>query len=240
VGIAKAVFGLTQQDIISPGFGPSGEYFLMPDLKSLHLSKLEERYAYVMGQFEEKEMVGDTVECELCPRTLLNRIVRYSRGGEITIREAKRDHDISFLVGFETEVVFLEDGIYPPVPLSQHAYCTSLAFRSSSVGKAIVEEVYDVLTDAGIEVQQFHAESAPGQYEIVTSPLEPLEAVDALVFTRDTIYNVAAKHGVRATLLPKVYSDACISPYNSLFRWNRISRPRFLEEGRDISRCWDC
>jgi glutamine synthetase len=88
--------------------------------------------------------------------------------------------------------------------------------RSSSVGKAIVEEVYDVLTDAGIEVQQFHAESAPGQYEIITGPLPPMEAVDALVFTRDTIYNIATKHGVKATLLPKVYNNACMLSVKSL------------------------
>jgi len=82
--------------------------------------------------------------------------------------------------------------------------------RSSSVGKLIVEEIYDVLTEAGIEVQQFHAESAPGQYEVVTGPLPPVEAIDALVFTRDTIYNVAAKHRARATLYPKVFTQSCI------------------------------
>ena len=113
-------------------------------------------------------------------------------------------------MGFETEVVFLEDGVYPPLAISNHAWSTSLSMRSSSVGKAIVEEVFDVLTDAGIEVQQFHAESAPGQYEIITGPLAPVEAVDALIFTRDTIYNVAAKHGARATLYPKVYKNACM------------------------------
>jgi glutamine synthetase len=84
--------------------------------------------------------------------------------------------------------------------------------RSQSVGKSIIEEIYDVLTDAGIEVQQFHAESAPGQYEVVTGPLPPVEAVDALVFTRDTIYNIAAKYGTRATFYPKVFSDSCNSP----------------------------
>jgi glutamine synthetase len=130
---------------------------------------------------------------------------------QFIFRKAEKDHEINFLVGFETEVIFLEDGIYPPLPISNHAWSTSLAMRSASVGKAIVEEIYDVLTDAGIEVQQFHAESAPGQYEIVTGPLPPIEAVDTLVFTRDTIYNVAAKHGVRATLYPKVFKDACIS-----------------------------
>jgi glutamine synthetase len=106
--------------------------------------------------------------------------------------------------------VFLEDDMYPPVPVSIHAWSTSSSMRSSRVGKAIVEEVYDVLTDAGIEVQQFHGESAPGQHEIVTGPLPPVEAVDALVFTRDVIYNVATKHGARATLYPKVYKESCI------------------------------
>ena len=46
----------------------------MPDLKSLRTCNLEPRYAYVMGQFEEKE--GPQKEVELCPRTLLNKIVR--------------------------------------------------------------------------------------------------------------------------------------------------------------------
>jgi hypothetical protein len=46
----------------------------MPDLKSLRTSLLEPRYAYVMGQFEEKE--AEEKEVDLCPRTLLNRIVR--------------------------------------------------------------------------------------------------------------------------------------------------------------------
>jgi glutamine synthetase len=128
------------------------------------------------------------------------------RGG----REAQGDYDISFLVGFETEVVLLEDGVFPPVPISNHAWSTSLALRSGSIGKFVVEEIYDVLTDAGIVVQQFHGESAPGQYEIVTGPLPPVEAVDALIFTRDTIYNVAGKHGVRATLYPKVFAETCI------------------------------
>jgi glutamine synthetase len=126
-------------------------------------------------------------------------------------RQGKKERDVTFLIGFETEVIFLEDGIYPPLAISDHAWSASSSMRSSSVGKAIIEEIYDVLTDAGIDVQQLHAESAPGQYEVVTGPLPPVEAVDALVFTRDTIYNVAAKHGARATLYPKVYSEACIS-----------------------------
>jgi len=213
VGITKAVLGMIQIDMMAPGFSPAGEYFLMPDLKSVRTSSLEPRYASFMGQFEEK--YSDPKEVSLCPRTILNRLVRSSPPPVFTVlmrREAEGDHNISFLAGFETEVVFLEDGVWPPLPISNHAWSTSLSMRSGSVGKAIVEEIYDVLTDAGIEVLQFHGESSPGQYEIITGPLPPVEAVDALVFTRDTIYNVCAKHGVKATLYPKVFSESCSLP----------------------------
>lgn len=47
------------------------------------------------------------------------------------------------------------------------------------------------------------------QYELVTGPLTPLEAADALVHTRETVYNIAAKHGLRATLAPTMHIDGC-------------------------------
>ena len=47
------------------------------------------------------------------------------------------------------------------------------------------------------------------QYEIVTGPLPPLEAADAAVFTRETIYNIANKHGLKATFTPRLHADSC-------------------------------
>ena len=55
----------------------------------------------------------------------------------------------------------------------------------------------------------YHSEAAPGQYEVITGPLPPLQAVDALIHTRMTIFNVASKHGLRATLAPRVFMDSC-------------------------------
>ena len=42
------------------------------------------------------------------------------------------------------------------------------------------------------------------QYEVVTGPLTPLDAADTLVATRELIYNVADKHGLRATFAPRI------------------------------------
>lgn len=43
----------------------------------------------------------------------------------------------------------------------------------------------------------------------MTGPLAPLEAADALIYTRETIYNVASKHGLRATFAPRVNATKC-------------------------------
>ena len=44
---------------------------------------------------------------------------------------------------------------------------------------------------------------------MVTEPLLPLAAADALIHTREIIVNVAAKYGVRATFAPRVSQDSC-------------------------------
>ena len=73
----------------------------------------------------------------------------------------------------------------------------------------MLEEISDVLQNAGIELEMYHAEAAPGQFEIVTGAMDPLEAADALVFTREAIYNVANKHGCKATFAPRVFDNTC-------------------------------
>lgn len=54
----------------------------------------------------------------------------------------------------------------------------------------------------------FHANLLIPQYEIVTGPLAPLEAADALVRTRDIIVNTSSRHGFRATFAPRVFMDS--------------------------------
>ena len=49
------------------------------------------------------------------------------------------------------------------------------------------------------------------QFEVVGGPLPPLEAADALIYTRETVYNVACKHGLHATFAPRVNATKCTS-----------------------------
>ena len=199
IGITKAVLGLIHQDAMVPAFSPVGEYELIPCFEGLQLGE-RAGYATVQCEFREK----DGSEVAICPRSALKRIV-----------EKAKKHDISFLVGFELEVVFMTysnvEGayVYGSNPVSRgHAWSNASAVRNPEIMN-VIEEILAKLERSGIDVQQFHPESAPGQYEFVTGPLPPLEAVDVLLATQDIIYTVAERHSLKATFVPKPYPMAC-------------------------------
>lgn len=141
-------------------------------------------------------------------------------------RYAKQELGIQFLVGVETEFTLLKS-INPIVPVNSCEYSTVLGLTTGTVEARVLEEIADALQADGINVEMYHAEAAPGQvrssdivnpfvlnrglsqYEMITGPLSPLEAADALVHTRETIYNIANKHGLKATLAPKLAWDSC-------------------------------
>ncbi|KAH0562449.1 hypothetical protein GP486_002863 [Trichoglossum hirsutum] len=202
IGVTKAVLGLLQNDMISPGFSATGEYTLTPCFESLRRG---ERSSYATVQCEFRKKCGE--QAANCPRSVLRRIV-----------EKAAANKIEFLVGFEIEVVFMrvstEGGElhYGKIPTSEgHAWSSSRALQNDDV-MSIIEAIVDALEISGIQLQQFHAESSPGQYEFITGPLPPLLAVDTLLATREIISAIAATHSphkaFRATFTPRPFPNA--------------------------------
>lgn len=201
IAVAKVTLGIVYLSVAS-GFSPMGEYLVTPDLSTIRPCPYEPGHASLIGWFEEKAGVTDsqgqpTVQVDLCPRGMLRRIVE----------EAKTASNVDFLVGFETEFILLKS-TNPIEPISIHAWTSADALRSGSTSTKVVAEMVHAIELSGIEVQICHGEAAPGQFEIVTGPLSPLQAADALVHTREVIYNVAAKHGLRATFAPRIYMNS--------------------------------
>ncbi|KAI1413006.1 hypothetical protein F5Y13DRAFT_162262 [Hypoxylon sp. FL1857] len=101
---------------------------------------------------------------------------------------------------------------YRPIYHDGHSWSTSRVLadwgREGSL-TTVLDEMADQLDAAGIAIQQLHAESAPGQYEIVLPPFEPLKACDTLLHARQIIESTAARHGFRITLHPKPWAHAC-------------------------------
>nr|GAT45763.1 glutamine synthetase guanidokinase [Mycena chlorophos] len=194
VNIGKVVLGLVNL-VLAPGFSPIGEYLYAIDLKSLRPLPFAPGHLAVLGNFEEKiPAEGKGVEVALCPRTVLRRITE----------KIKDDFGIQFLIGFESEFILLKS-TDPVEPAHEHQFSASEGMLAGSTEAAAMEAIGDAITAAGISLEMFHAEAAPGQYEVVTGPLTPLDAADALIFTREIIVQVAAKHGLRATFLPRPF-----------------------------------
>lgn len=189
------ILGLLCDDTPCPGFSGTGEYKLYPNFESLRLGA---RAGYATVQCELREPNGEQVVT--CPRTCLRRLV-----------DNANKHEMEFLVGFEIEVVFMKwaivDGeIHFQDPLRQgHAYCTSRSLQDDGIMR-LVEKIVERLRRSSVSIQQYHAESAPCQFEFILGPLPPLPAVDTLFSAREIISATAAEFSMRATLIPKPYS----------------------------------
>ncbi|KAI1395678.1 glutamine synthetase/guanido kinase [Hypoxylon fuscum] len=201
LSITKASLGVLQTDAMIPGVTATGVYDLHPDWSSVRLGPVP-GHVSCYGEFRRV----DGLECVLCPRTLLRRTLEESAA-----------RGLRFLVGFEIEFVARRetpDGPekYRPIHHDRHSWSTSRVLadwgREGSLA-TVLDEMADHLDAAGLAIQQLHAESAPGQYEIVLPPFEPLKACDTLLHARQIIESTAARRGFRMTLHPKPWADAC-------------------------------
>lgn len=193
IGITSSTFGMLQNDTLIPEVTACGEYRLHPIFSSLRPGPAE---GYASVQCEFRESNGSQVP--LCSRSLLRR----------TLENAKF-HGLEFLAGFEIEIIFMsrsspESG-YTSMPDSGgHSWNSTRAFHGKNRIR-MLNEIYDTLVSAGIYLEQWHPESASGQYEFVLPPLPPLEAVDMLLHAREIISTVVAGYDMRATLYPKPF-----------------------------------
>ncbi|KAJ7510416.1 hypothetical protein B0H11DRAFT_2216215 [Mycena galericulata] len=200
VNIAKVCLGLVYLTV-APGFLPFGEYLYRIDMSTLKPCPFAQGHMAVLGRFEEKVPIpgtdgNPTVEVNMCPRTLLGRI----------IEEIKSD-GTEFLVGFETEFILLKS-TDPVEAVNIHDWSSSAGLLAGSTESIVLQEIADAITASGIPLEMYHPEAAPGQYEVVTSPLKPLEAADALIHIREIITQISAKHGLHATFAPRPFMES--------------------------------
>ncbi|KAI1418375.1 glutamine synthetase/guanido kinase [Hypoxylon sp. FL1857] len=202
VSIAFAGLGLLPIDVLIPDVTATGMYSLRADWSTLRPGPAP-GHVSCFGDFFHL----DGSEEILCPRTFLRKTL-----------EKAAAQGLTFLVGFEVEFVVLERNPDPTSPdkyrtLRNDGHAWSMARAIADWGRegsfnTASDEILDTLDAAGIEFEQLHPESAPGQYELVLAARPPLEACDTLIQARQIVESVAARHGFRVTLHPKPYAMA--------------------------------
>jgi glutamine synthetase len=179
IGVTKAVFGLIGSSM-APGFSSTGEYLYTPDLSSTRLCGYAPGHASLMGWFEEQLPTReneDALRSPLCPRGLLDGIVKYvdlETVRPISILSDFRNGKalgVEFLVGIETEFILLKS-TRPIEAVSDGPWSASRALPSGSVAAKCLEDIADALQTGGIELLMYHAEAAPGQVVILHCPLD--------------------------------------------------------------------
>ncbi|KAL4821002.1 protein fluG [Aspergillus spinulosporus] len=199
LGISMATFWMLQDDEVVGGT-TTGQFYLIPDLSTLSPNVgIDSKSATVMTWWKSEQ--GEPLE--ECPRTNLLNISN----------KLKDEFGIQTTCGFEIEVVFLKPTIdqstgeedWAPT-VTNHSW--SQMTRETRRMLPLLEEIVETLASIGIHLQQFHAESAPGQFEFILPPDNPVAAVDTLIKSRQVIANVVEKHGLRATLYPRPYPYA--------------------------------
>ncbi|GLI79956.1 hypothetical protein PoHVEF18_008304 [Penicillium ochrochloron] len=179
---------------VLPSTIPIGVCWLIPDWSSLKPSVIANTITVMCGVAETTPSCL-TSNGDLCPRQALVKVVR----------QADRDWQLNFLVGFEVEFQVMklsdckEEGMVPYSRGLGHFAVAGLLDPCWGY----VEECVLKLRKLGVHVDGLHPEGQRGQYEITLGPLHPLQAVDQLVLVHSVLKHTFNAHGCMVTMSPK-------------------------------------
>ncbi len=124
-----------------------------------------------------------------------------SRGSLRGLEDRLAAAGLGAMIGHELEFVLVEpDGSALPVPSAVPYGLTALLDRG-----AWLEDLVGLAADAGIALEQVHAEYGPNQFELSLPPAAPVAAADAVVATKIIIGLAARRHGLRASFSPSPF-----------------------------------
>ena len=193
VSIAEVCFaGLNHTDVVVPSSNLTARNVLtlQPDLSSLRILPYAPSTAMIMCTAHNQQ----TKELSpLCTRGLLERV----------LHEARERMGVEFCVGAELEFQLFRSeangGLPQPVDTTTFANTVTLNEQDD-----FIIALYDQLGEQDIPVELIHAESGPGQLEVVLSySSNVVNHADDIVLARETISACAKKHGMKALFLPK-------------------------------------
>lgn len=168
------------------GMGPVGEVRLAPDPESFVVLPYAPHSAAMMCDM----LTLERTPWQACPRTFLKRMIERAAGQEIAVQAA-----------FEGEFSLLRrsaDGSFAPID-------TGLCFSTISMAAAaeVIDDLANALTAQSIPIDAYYPELGHGQHELPIRHAPALRSADNQIWFRETVRNVAAQHGLMASLAPK-------------------------------------
>ncbi len=97
----------------------------------------------------------------------------------------------------------------------------------SAKNELVITELVHYLNLMGFDVETYHHEVAPSQYEVDPKYCNALTSADQVLMTKYVIKSVAARHNLYATFLPKPIYGVCGSGMH-------INQSLFTTDGRNV------
>ncbi len=160
---------------------------LMPDPSSGRL--LGHRPGYALAFAEVADSEGEPHP--LAPRTVLARQV-----------QRLQEQGLEPVVATEMEF-YLCNADWTPI--QNHIQYSSLTDMIHL--EPVLADMREALAAAGIEVESSNFEYGPGQMEINCGPADAMRTADNTALFKSIVKQVAAAHGLRATFMPKPWSE---------------------------------
>jgi len=177
-----------------------------PDLSTFMTFPYLERTGVVLSTITD----GTGIPSVLCVRTVLKKALSKleNLGNRLTVL-------------FEPTFYVLKDN---------RPADSSRAFSAEGllVEQDFLKEVVKYLEEMEEPVQRLNKYFGQGQYEITFSPAEGIRAADFLTAAKEVIRDIALMHGLRATFMPKPFSDL---PANVLHTYFSLTD----KEGKNIT-----
>jgi glutamine synthetase len=168
---------------VPPFDNPSGDMRLIPDLAAARVLTAAPGWAWAPAD----QMSQELEPVPACQRDVAKRVVEAARSAGLDVRAT-----------FEIEATLLDADGRPAH--SGPGYST----RALSLLHGFLLDLVESLEASSIEVEQFHPEYAPGQFEVSIAPRDPLGAADDLVFVRTQMRFAARRHGLDVSFAPIV------------------------------------
>ncbi len=209
-----------------PDLGPADpDQIPMPDLDTLEICPWDTRYAWIVADLYHGEAGAPY---HLCPRLALKRQI-----------EKAAEAGYRFLVGFEPEFIvlrYLEDGRIwkafddePPPGEGFRAKRQPFGYDTefSMDAMPFLGEIVDVLNGLGWGVKDVVAEGSYSQFELDFGYADCLTTADRFIFLRQLLKEVAKKHDLFITFMPKPFTGDWRSGSHINTSVERIDRPGF-------------
>ena len=165
---------------------------------------------------------GDAIA--VSPREILKKVI--SRANRLSLRPK---------IGAELEFYLLD---HEKKPLFKGIQCYSLS-RGAEL-EYVIQEMRTGLEEFGVELEAFHIEYGPAQIEVIPEYDDALAMADKCVLIKNAVKEIARKHGLYASFMPKIWAEESGNGYHvhqslwdlegkiSLFAQNRELAQQYL------------